>query len=898
MYRNALFRILLFCCLIFSVAVQNLYATHYRAGEITYRVLSGRLYEVTAITYTDPGSRADPSTEKIVIEWGDNTSSTVYRTSKYIYPDAPKPLIQKNTYTTTHLYQTDGDFVIGMFDRNRVNGILNINAGNTKDLAFFVASKVRVNSSISNNQSPILLNPPIDKGCKDFVYIHNPAAYDADGDSLVFKLVPPGIAPGEDAPNYTHPAASDSFHLNTRTGRVYWSKPITAGLYNIAIQITEYRFPVENGPPIIVGQMIRDMQINIEDCQNSPPVIEALNDVCVKVGEPISRIIRASDPNPGQVVRIYGLGGPFVLGANAATISPNPGYGMNIATTQFNWTPFCNNIRFESFQVLFKAIDDFSPALADYNGFFVKVIGPEPRNVKVTQNSNQSFRISWLPDSCNLASRYDIYRRIDSSHWSPDKCEKGVPAYTGFLKIGKVSITDMQKDTSFTDSENGAGLSPLIPYCYRVVAVYPARSESGLVIGGKTAESYSSVEVCGSIIRSKPVITKASVSFTDSLMGAVQLHWLRPDTIDTMQYKPPYRLVFKRGTSATSTIQFAEAVYENFDSIPDSSLVDTFINTKNEQQFYKIELYARLLNEEVLADYSPMASTIYASNYATDNTNILSWKVNAPWSNDSFIVYRRNALNVFEEITRTKQLTYADTGLINNQSYCYRIESLGKYPMLPLQIKNYSQEICGTPVDTVPPCPPLVLVYPPCSDYSHYENIIEWQLQPECVNDIVTFNIYYKLGHTDSYEKIATVSNTVFSYTDTREILKKSIAGCYVVTGVDSFDNESSMDFGVCIDNCPEYRLPNVFTPNGDNINDLFKPFQYRFIDHISIVIYNRWGERVFQTTDIDINWNGTDQQTGKPLSDGVYFYICEVYEQYLDGLRKRVLQGTVQIIK
>ena len=216
---------------------------------------------------------------------------------------------------------------------------------------------------------------------------------------------------------------------------------------------------------------------------------------------------------------------------------------------------------------------------------------------------------------------------------------------------------------------------------------------------------------------------------------------------------------------------------------------------------------------------------------------------------------------------------------------------------MPLTILNYSQEICGTPIDTVPPCPPLQTVVPPCSDFTHYENVIKWTTNGLCDNDVVKYNIYYKLQKGDEFIKIATVANTVFTYTDSRENLKKSIAGCYVVTGVDSFDNESSLNAFVCIDNCPQYTLPNVFTPNGDNLNDTFKPFQYRFIDRIELVVYNRWGDKVFSTNDIDINWDGTDSSSGKPLGDGIYFYVCQVYEQYLDGLKKRTLKGTIQII-
>ncbi len=46
------------------------------------------------------------------------------------------------------------------------------------------------------------------------------------------------------------------------------------------------------------------------------------------------------------------------------------------------------------------------------------------------------------------------------------------------------------------------------------------------------------------------------------------------------------------------------------------------------------------------------------------------------------------------------------------------------------------------------------------------------------------------------------------------------LAGCYAVSAIDSFENESAFSAKICVDNCIMYELPNVFTPNGDGIND------------------------------------------------------------------------------
>jgi len=71
-------------------------------------------------------------------------------------------------------------------------------------------------------------------------------------------------------------------------------------------------------------------------------------------------------------------------------------------------------------------------------------------------------------------------------------------------------------------------------------------------------------------------------------------------------------------------------------------------------------------------------------------------------------------------------------------------------------------------------------------------------------------------------------------------------------------------------------QVPNVFTPNGDGLNDgwIIVIDQPLFYD---LVIYNRWGRLVFESKDFTQVWDGTHYQTEEPCSEGVYFYILRV---------------------
>lgn len=72
----------------------------------------------------------------------------------------------------------------------------------------------------------------------------------------------------------------------------------------------------------------------------------------------------------------------------------------------------------------------------------------------------------------------------------------------------------------------------------------------------------------------------------------------------------------------------------------------------------------------------------------------------------------------------------------------------------------------------------------------------------------------------------------------------------------------------------PALFIPNAFSPNGDGNNDLFR-IRSRYIDEIYLVVYDRWGERIFETRDPEQGWDGRYQ--GQLLSPDVYAFYLEV---------------------
>jgi gliding motility-associated-like protein len=218
---------------------------------------------------------------------------------------------------------------------------------------------------------------------------------------------------------------------------------------------------------------------------------------------------------------------------------------------------------------------------------------------------------------------------------------------------------------------------------------------------------------------------------------------------------------------------------------------------------------------------------------------------------------------------------------------------------------NRSQETCGIPIDNIPPCAPELTITNICDDPNPnpnlaFENNLLWtNPNDQCpdTDDVVEYEIFYTPIEGGEFASINTqgpADNSTFTHTP-----NDGIAGCYFVVAIDSVGNQSEQSNIVCVDNCPLYELPNAFTPNGDSANDLFVPFPYRFIESIDIKIYNQWGNLVHQNTDPDINWDGTNENN-EILSDGVYFYVCRVFERRVRGVVESPerLEGFIELRK
>ncbi|MFM7022962.1 MAG: gliding motility-associated C-terminal domain-containing protein [Flavobacteriales bacterium] len=824
-------------------------ATHNRAGEITYTQTGPNTVKISVVTYTRASSPADRP--YIELTWGDGKNDTLKRADGY--PKTFGDDLNINLYEAVHTYPSVGKYAIAFEDPNREEGVINI--PNSVNVPFYIYTNIILNPFLGLNNSPKLLYPPIDNACQGKLYLHNPGAYDPDGDSLVYSLVTCKGAGGNDIAGYSLPSGVT---LNSQTGEFAWNAPTILGNYNFAILIDEYRDGFK------IGSILRDMQVTVLACPpNDPPVIHVKQDICIEAGDTLDEKVWAVDPNSGDSVVLSAVSAMFSLPAPALKFT-QPVFAIDSAGGKFSWTPQCSHVRKQAYTILFKARDNADPVnLFDLKTVNIKVIAPAPKNLMAVP-SGKSVALTWSSGLCGSVTGYKIYRKEDSTAYTPDSCTTGLPDGLGYSLIQQTSTA------AFTDTNIVLGKR----YCYRVVAFY-----------ADGAESKVSDEVCVELEKTAPVLINVSVNHTDAVDGSIFLRWMKASQLNTIQHPGPYSYRVYRNSILIKTIS----------DVNDTSMVDTLFNTQKTPFTYYVELWNNASGNTYLIGASPQAASVYLNIKSVDKALILNWTYTTPWTNDTFYVWKETSPGVFTKMDTTTAHSYVDKELANGQTYCYKIQSSGAYSGsgYPSPLLNFSEIMCAVPKDTVPPCPPAVSV---SGDCDKGENTITWgAANPFCSADLLKYKLYYK----DELNKPYTLLKEIVPFTDAVYIHPnlEYVAGCYLITATDSTGNESALTGEVCVDNCPSYSLPNIFTPNGDGKNDFFTPFPYKHIQKVNMRIYDRWGLLMFQTDKPEIFWDGRFMENQQMCSSGTYYYICEVYQKKLAGPQIVQLKGFVQLI-
>lgn len=250
---------------------------------------------------------------------------------------------------------------------------------------------------------------------------------------------------------------------------------------------------------------------------------------------------------------------------------------------------------------------------------------------------------------------------------------------------------------------------------------------------------------------------------------------------------------------------------------------------------------------------------------------------------------RQNDLGVFEEISRqslAQDITFFDNDVrVSDKSYSYQvriIDSCGNASEASNQVKTILLKVK--------------------TDNLSKTNFLTWSAYDGFNGSILYYNVYRGFdGVFEGSPFKSVLSNQLFCE-DTITVLDPEFNGriCYLVVAVESFNifgfQEVSYSNKVCPVFEPIIYIPNTFTPNGDEYNQIFKPsVLLSNVNDYSFTIIDRWGQVIFRTNDVNEGWGGEISGTNNnPAKNGTFVYVVKLK----DGNNQEIIRrGHVNLI-
>jgi gliding motility-associated-like protein len=361
--------------LVTFTGIQQASASHIMGSDISFRCLGGNQYEIVVTVYRDCSGIDAPTSIPIDISstCGTQTVTANAQASNsgievsQLCPTAVStcqggtlPGVEVYTYTATVTLQPNCGLYTFSYDdccRNPSNNIVS-----PTSQGFMVRATLNSNAVVCNT-APNFTSLPVPYFCLGQPVNYSHGAVDADGDSLVYSLIPAlddlgGNIPFTGAYTATSPMPTASgFNFDPQTGQMTFT-PTQQGVYVVDVLISEYR----NG--VLIGTTMRDIQIVIINCSNIAPVVGNCltptnvtggvvvdcNSLGVCPGQTVTFTLGAKDPN----------GQPITVTSNIAQSIP----GASLTSTQvgspdsvqvvFSWTPTGLDTGFRYFTVQFE----------------------------------------------------------------------------------------------------------------------------------------------------------------------------------------------------------------------------------------------------------------------------------------------------------------------------------------------------------------------------------------------------------------------------------------------------------------------------------------------------------------------------------------------------------------
>lgn len=378
---------ILICCIISFIQTNTeAYASHAQGGDLTYTCLGGNQYRLRLAFYRDCSGTNAPGSVTIDItsaSCNQNLTATltpIAGTGQDVTPICPtlttvcnggsNPGVQEWIYEgniTLPQACTDWVFAFTLCCRNAaINTIVNPGGEN-----IYIETHLN-NVAAPCNNSPTFSNIPVPFICSNQNYCFNHGAVDPDGDSLSYSLVTPATGPTTTVTYMAPYSASQPIQssplvtFNNVTGDICMS-PTQIVVTVMAVRVEEWR----NG--IMIGSVVRDIQLRTISCTNNLPTITGINggntfSTSVCAGNTVNFYVNSSDPDAGQNLTV--TWNNAITGATFTTTGgPTP-------SGNFSWTPTANDISTTPYCFTITVTDDACPFFGSQTfAFCVTVTG-------------------------------------------------------------------------------------------------------------------------------------------------------------------------------------------------------------------------------------------------------------------------------------------------------------------------------------------------------------------------------------------------------------------------------------------------------------------------------------------------------------------------------------------
>lgn len=176
---------------------------------------------------------------------------------------------------------------------------------------------------------------------------------------------------------------------------------------------------------------------------------------------------------------------------------------------------------------------------------------------------------------------------------------------------------------------------------------------------------------------------------------------------------------------------------------------------------------------------------------------------------------------------------------------------------------------------------------------------IEVGSPPEIASDIVAQPSSIELGGTTT---LSVTGGATYSWSPSSTLSCNNCSSPIATPDVTTWYTVIVSDTNGCtsidsimievFEKCKDFYIPNAFSPNNDGVNDLFR-VRSRCIRNLEVKIFDRWGQLVFYSTDVNWSWDGTFH--GQALDAGVFVYYIDIETRDDEKILKK---GNVSLVR